>query len=157
MSSIHADSYEKLKVRFRPLFVACQVTLRQWPGGGSEVWRALDRHIENTWVQFNPDQFGAGPSLLTFLEMLDYTQSRRIAHELGDISGHITLPSPASRSHGASRAQAVEALGAAIRPVLYNLDEFNQRDMTSVDRQARQEDLLRLIDAAHVLLRRISL
>ena len=155
MSSVHADSYEKLKIRFRPLFIACQATLREWPGGGSEIWRMLDRHVENTWGQFNPAHYGAGPSLLTFLETLEYTRSRRIAHALGEISGHVTLPAPMHSQFAVTREQAAENLAIAIRPVLYNLQAFAQHEILAAERQARQTELLRLIDAAAVMLARL--
>lgn len=155
MSSVHADSYEKLKLRFRPLFLACQATLREWPGGGSEIWRVLDRHVENTWGQFNPAHYGAAPSLLTFLETLEYTRSRRIAHALGEISGHVTLPARLDRVYAATREQAADHLGAAMRPVLYNLHDYASDRPNMAQRQAMQADLLRLIDAAHVMLTRL--
>lgn len=155
MASIHESSYENLKVRFRPLFLACQITLREWPGGGSEIWRMLDRHVENTWGQFNQAHYGAGPSLLTFLEMLEYTRSRRIAHALGEISGHVTLPTPMHSQFAVTREQAADNLAIAIRPVLYNLQAFAQQDLGTLDRQARKDELLRLIDAAAVMLHRL--
>lgn len=156
MSSVHADSYETLKVRFRPLFLACQATLREWPGGGSEIWRMLDRHVENTWGQFNPAQYGAGPSLLTFLETLEYTRSRRIAHALGEVSGHLTRPGLSARAYAVSREQAADYLGAAMRPILYNLQAYAQHEILLTDRQAMQADLLRLVDAAHVMMARLN-
>lgn len=155
MSSVHADSYETLKVRFRPLFLACQATLREWPGGGSDIWRMLDRHVENTWGQFNPSHYGAGPSLLTFLETLEYTRSRRIAHALGDISGHLTHPGPSVSAYAVSREQAADYLGAAMRPILYNLHDYASQRPTLAQRQVMQADLLRLVDAAHVMMARL--
>ena len=156
MPSVHADSYEKLKTRYRPLFLACQATLREWPGGSSEIWRMLDRHVESTWGQFNPSSYGAGPSLLTFLETLEYTRSRRMAHALGEISGHLTRPEPSASAYAVTREQAADYLGAAMRPILYNLQVYAQHEILMSDRQAMQADLLRLIDAAEVLLRRLS-
>jgi hypothetical protein len=154
MSSLHADCYETLKIRYRPLFLACQAALREWPGGASEIWRMLNRHVENTWGQFNPAHYGAGPSLLTFLDTLEYTQSRRIAHALGEISGHVTLPTRLTGA-GRSQQQAADDLAASMRRVLYRIDDFSVQK-SLIDRRQQQAELLELIDAAHLLYRKLN-
>lgn len=115
----------------------------------------LDRHVENTWGQFNPAHYGAGPSLLTFLETLEYTRSRRMAHALGEISGHLTRTGPSASAYAVTREQAADELGAAMRPILYNLHDYASQRQTLAQRQAMQADLLRLIDAAHVMMARL--
>jgi hypothetical protein len=144
-----------MKIKYRHIFRACQVTLKEWPSGGSDVFRMLDRQPENAWTQFNPDALESGPSLLMLLEVLEYTKSRRIAHALGEVSGHITLPSPDHSTYAVSRTQAADNLGAAMRPALYNLDTFASRP-SAADRQKMQADLLHIIDAAHVMLMRLQ-
>lgn len=153
--SYKPPAYEHLKIKYRHIFRACQVTLKEWPSGGSDVFRMLDRQPENAWTQFNPDAPEAGPSLLTLLEVLEYTKSRRIAHALGEVSGHITLPAPDHSTYAVSRAQAANKLGAAMRQVIYNIDTF-ESSPSAADRQKMQADLLRIIDAAHVMLMRLQ-
>lgn len=153
--SYKPPAYEHLKIKYRHIFRACQVTLKEWPSSGSDVFLMLDRQPENAWTQFNPDAIESGPSLLMFLEVLEYTKSRRIAHALGEVSGHITLPSPDHSTYAVSRAQAADNLGAAMRQVIYNLDTFASRP-SAADRQKMQADLLRIIDAAHVMLMRLQ-
>lgn len=154
--SYKPPAYEHLKIKYRHIFRACQITLKEWPSGGSDVFRMLDRQPESAWTQFNPDALEAGPALLTFLEVLEYTKSRRIAHAVGEVSGHITLPSPDHSSFAVSRAQAADNLGAAMRPVLYNMHDYASSRPSISERQQMQATLLRLIDAAHVMLMRLQ-
>lgn len=154
--SYKPPAYEHLKIKYRHIFRACQITLKEWPTSGSDVCLNLGLHPENTLTQINPDALDAGPSLRTFLEIYGYTKSRRIAHALGEVAGHITLPSPDHSSFAVSRAQAADNLGAAMRQVLYNLHDYASSRPRISECQQMQATLLRLIDAAHVMLMRLQ-
>lgn len=149
------SSEEALKVTYRPLFLACQAALRSLPAGAADMFRVLDRNVHGSLVQFNPNDYGHAPSLLLFLEVLEYTRSRRVAHELAALVDCITVPCQTSRAAMPNRIAAADALAAPLRKVLYSLDGM-AGNLTSSERQAYQGDLLRLIDAAHVMLVKLN-
>lgn len=146
---------EALKVKYRPLFLAIQATFRAWPGGAADMFRVLDHNVHGSLGRFGVANYTNSPSLLLFLQVLEYTRSRRIAHELAALANCITLPSPSARTACPSNAAAAEALAAPLRKVLYALPAMSAKP-TLAERQSHQADLLRLIDAAHVMYMRLN-
>lgn len=144
------SSEEALKVKYRPLLLACQAALRSIPAGAADMFRVLDRNVHGSLGQFNPADYAHAPSLLLFLEVLEYTESRRIVHELADIAHCITVPCITRRNAHSTSKAAADALAIPLRKVLYSLDDMAGNPSLS-ERQAQQESLLRLIDAAHVM------
>lgn len=148
--SCFESSEEELKVKYRPLFMAIQFTLRTWPGGAADMFRVLDRNVHGSLGRFGIANYTNAPSLLQFLEVLEYTQSRRIAHELADLAHYITLPCATARAAYPTGKAAADALAAPLRKVLYSLDGMAGKPNLN-ERQVYQADLLRLIDAAHAM------
>lgn len=149
------SSEEALKVKYRPLFLACQAALRGLPAGAADMFRVLDRRVHASLGQFSPSDYTHAPSLLLFLEVLEYTHSRRVAHELAALADCITVPCQTARAAMPNRIAAADALAAPLRKVLYSLESM-AGSLTSSERKAYQADLLRLIDAAHVMLVKLN-
>lgn len=116
------SSEEALKVKYRPLLLACQAALRSIPAGAADMFRVLDRNVHGSLGQFNP----------------------------ADIAHCITVPCITRRNAHSTRKAAADALAIPLRKVLYSLDDMAGNPTLS-ERQAQQESLLRLIDAAHVM------
>lgn len=146
---------EKLKTEFRQIFIAFQKTLSSWPGGAADIYRMLNWNPPTAMNQMNPSGWSHSPSLLHFLQLLEYTGSRPVAHELAELAGCITVPSAANRLAFSSNKAASDALGASMRRVLYKLDEMSSNPGLSASRSYRA-DLLQLIDAAHVMMMRLN-
>ena len=66
------SSEEALKVKYRPLLLACQAALRSIPAGAADMFRVLDRNVHGSLGQFNPADYAHAPSLLLFLDVLEY-------------------------------------------------------------------------------------
>lgn len=148
----YSSAEEALKLKYRPLFVAFQDAMRSWPGGSTDAFRMLDWKPATALMQMSPDDYTHGPSLLRFLGLLEYMQPRLVAHELAALAGYATVPSrPAVYS---SRNQAVFALSASLRRVLYELDGMAGKTTVLQSSEYRQH-LAELIDAAHAMMRKL--
>lgn len=146
---------EALKVKYRSLFLAIQETFREWPGGAADMFRVLDRNVHGSLGRFGISNYTNSPSLLLFLEVLEYTQSRRIAHELAALAHCITLPCATTRATYSTSKAATDALAAPLRKVLYSLESMAGSPNLN-ERQSHQADLLRLIDAAHAMVIKLN-
>ena len=141
---------EELKTRFRPLFRAMHEALRVWPGGSAEIFRMMGRNVHSSYNQLSPSDLDHAPSLLLFLDVLEYTKSRRIAAELASLANCVAVPGAANRQ-AMDRAAAAERLAVHIRQVLYRVDQFAAPVLCAESRAAARRDLQSLIEAAHAM------
>lgn len=141
---------EELKTRYRPLFRAIHEALRAWPGGSAEIFRMLGRNVHSSYNQLSPSDLEHAPSLLFFLDVLDYTKSRQIAFELASLANCVAVPGAVARQ-AMDRAASAERLAVQIRQVLYRIDQFAAPVLCAESRVAARRDLQQLIEAAHAL------
>lgn len=145
---------EALKVRYRPLFTALQRALRSWPGGATDAFRVLDWSPQMALNQCNPAVYDAAPSLYRFLRLVEYMRPREVVHEIASLADCLTVPAPSVRKAEPTNQAAADALGAALRKVIYELEPMAGRPSVAQAADYRA-DLLKLMDAAQVMLMRL--
>lgn len=145
---------EALKVRYRPVFTALQRALRSWAGGATDAFRVLDWTPQMALNQCNPSIYDAAPSLYRFLRLVEYMRPREVVHEIASLADCLTVPAPSARKAEPSSKAAADALGTALRRVLYELEPMAGRPTVAQAAEYRA-DLLKLMDAAQVMLMRL--
>lgn len=143
------SSAEALKVRHRPIFLAMLRANRAWPGGVTEAFRVQSVSPTRALAAFAPDEYNKAPGLLQFLDHIAYIKPRQVVHEIAALADCLTVPSFSSRAVHSSLQGAADDLAAAMRICLYQLDRAPSMPMSA--RRDLQAQLLRLMDAAHVM------
>lgn len=140
---------EALKVRFRPIFLAMQQGNRAWSGGVTQAFKVEGWAPDKALPALAPDDYSRAPSLFNFLAHVEYIKPRQVVHEIAALADCLTVPSFSSRAAHSSLQGAADDLAAAMRICLYQLDRAPSMTMSA--RRDLQAQLLRLMDAAHVM------
>ena len=148
-------SVERLKFYHRSVMGAMHRELRRFPGGACEIARMLGRTEALFLGQFNPNDIDHTPSLLTFLETIQYMGpgARETVHAIASYANCATFPIPHGMHTAASDAEAVELLCAAIKRVTKDI-EGRSDNLDAKRRATSRQHLLALIATAHDLLSR---
>lgn len=108
-------------------------------------------------TQFSPSDLEHAPSLLSTLQVINYMgpDARRIAAEIADMAGCVTVPTLAYRKPAASLDDALGELGKKMGKTMVAINELPSSP-TMTERLEARDTLQAMIDAAHLAMMKLS-
>lgn len=149
---------EALKVHYRPIIRAVHSALQGLPGGAADAFRVMDLNPVLTLNQFNPDDYEHQPSLLNFLAVLEYLDSRGrpVAHEIANLSGCVAVQSRLNADLPASLIDAAKLIKSCADDVRGLLGKAGDGQLRTSDKSACLIALQQLIGAAYATQLRLT-
>ncbi len=141
----------RTKLKYRDVFIAAHRAIKRYHQGGAEVARMINVTPGMFLNQMNPGDFEHAPSLITFLDTLDYLQSREMADSIASLANCCTVPTRANlKPMPATPDTVAELVGATIAGQLALNEYITRRGVAQTT--AVREAMFELIDIAHAVI-----